>query len=252
MSAVPAISFDGVKKRFGRETAVADVSLDVPAGKSTVILGPSGCGKSTLLRLALGLIAPDGGRVLVDGEPPADWPAVRRRWGYVPSDGGLFPHLTAAANVAISKADVPGGRDARLAELCELTRLDGALLRKRPDALSAGQKQRVALMRALYHDPAVLLFDEPTAALDPVVRAGLRDDLVAIVAGAAKTVVLVTHDLDEAALFAGRVVLMRAGRVVQAGSPADLVERPAEPFVTEFVAAQRSHWPEATTSPKAP
>jgi osmoprotectant transport system ATP-binding protein len=235
----------GVRKRLGDREVLHPTDLDVPAGRTTVLLGPSGCGKSTLLRLMLGLLWPDDGHVFFAGRPlaPDDMLAVRRRMGYVVQDGGLFPHLTAAGNAALV-AHFLGWPDsrvtARLGELAALARLPPECLDRYPAQLSGGQRQRVGLMRALMLDPAVLLLDEPLGALDPMVRAELQTDLRQVFRALGKTVVLVTHDLAEAAFFADAVVLLRDGRIVQRGRLADLARAPAEPFVTQFVEAQRA------------
>jgi osmoprotectant transport system ATP-binding protein len=233
-----------VSKVYSGRPAVGPLSLAVPAGRTTVLIGPSGCGKSTLLRLLIGLVEPDAGAVTFDGTPvtPATARAVRLRVGYVIQDGGLFPHLTARGNVTLMARHL--GRDrvataARVAELADLTRFPVDGLDRYPHQLSGGQRQRVGLMRALMLDPDALLLDEPLGALDPLVRADLQAELRDIFRTLGKTVVLVTHDLGEAAYFADRVVLLRDGRVVQEGSPADLWHRPADPFVTRFVQAQR-------------
>jgi osmoprotectant transport system ATP-binding protein len=235
----------GVRKRLGGREVLHPTDLDVPAGRTTVLLGPSGCGKSTLLRLMLGLLWPDDGQAFFDGRPlaPDDVLAVRRRMGYVVQDGGLFPHLTAAGNAALV-ARFLGWTDSRVAgrlgELAALARLPPECLDRYPAQLSGGQRQRVGLMRALMLDPAVLLLDEPLGALDPMVRAELQTDLRQVFRALGKTVVLVTHDLAEAAFFADAVVLLRDGRIVQRGRLADLARAPAEPFVTQFVEAQRA------------
>jgi osmoprotectant transport system ATP-binding protein len=233
-----------VRKALGGRAVLAATDLLIPAGQTTVLLGPSGCGKSTLLRLILGLLWPDGGTVSIDGRPltPATVLGVRRRIGYVVQDGGLFPHLTAAGNAALVARHLGWPRDriaARLAELAALARLPAEFLTRYPAQLSGGQRQRVGLIRALMLDPAVLLLDEPLGALDPLVRADLQTDLRDVFRTLGKTVVLVTHDLAEAAYFADEVVLLRAGRIVQRGKPADLARAPAEPFVTQFIQAQR-------------
>jgi osmoprotectant transport system ATP-binding protein len=234
----------GVVKRFGAETALAGVDLAIPRSATTVLIGPSGCGKSTLLRLLNGLLAPDSGEVRFDGGPvtPANARALRRRMGYVIQEGGLFPHLTAADNAALMARHIgwdEGRVGARLAELTALVRLDGTALRRYPVELSGGQRQRVSLMRALMLDPDVLLLDEPLGALDPMIRYDLQTELRDIFRALGKTVVLVTHDLGEAAYFGDRVVLMDAGSIVQEGAARDLIERPATPFVERFITAQR-------------
>ena len=163
--------------------------------------------------------------------------------GYVIQDGGLFPHLTGRANVAIAAECL--GRDpasiaARVDELRQLVRLPGDALDRYPAQLSGGQRQRISLMRALMLDPALLLLDEPLAALDPMIRADLQEDLRDIFRALAKTVLLVTHDMGEALFFGDRIVLMREGSIVQEGTPEDLLHRPADPFVSRFIQAQRN------------
>jgi osmoprotectant transport system ATP-binding protein len=193
-----------------------------------------------------GLLRPDTGRVRFDGQPlPTDDEAllaVRRRVGYALQGGGLFPHLTGAENVTLMARHLrwPAARmQERLEALVELTRFPTDGLARYPVQLSGGQRQRVALMRALMLDPDVLLLDEPLGALDPLVRHELQADLRGIFARLRKTVVLVTHDLAEAAYLGEGIVLMREGRVVQQGTLTDLEARPADPFVTRFIQAQR-------------
>lgn len=234
----------GVGKSYTGRAALGPVTLELPTGRTTVLIGPSGCGKSTLLRLLIGLLQPDVGEVTFDGMPvtPETVRQVRRRTGYVIQDGGLFPHLTARSNVALMARHLGWDRariDARVHELAALTRLPADGLDRYPHQLSGGQRQRVGLIRALMLDPAALLLDEPLAALDPLVRADLQSDLRDIFRSLGKTVVLVTHDLGEATFFADRVVLLRDGQIVQEGAPGDLWHRPADPFVTRFIQAQR-------------
>jgi len=239
------IALENVSKAFAAKTVLAPTSLAPSQGRTTVLLGPSGCGKSTLLRLMVGLIAPDSGRVLFDGTEisPANVDAVRHRIGYVIQEGGLFPHLDGIGNVTLLAGYL--GRDrgwveGRVSALCALVRIPQELLQRYPHELSGGERQRVALMRALMLEPEVLLMDEPLAALDAITRRELQGELKELFAALAKTVVLVTHDLHEAAWFGDEIVLMRAGRIVQRGSLEDLLQRPAEPFVTQFVRAQRA------------
>ena len=234
----------GVAKWYAGRPALGPLTLAVPAGRTTALIGPSGCGKSTLLRLLIGLIEPDAGTVAFDGTvvTPATARAVRLRTGYVIQDGGLFPHLTARGNVTLLARHlgwVAARVAARVTELADLTRFPADGLDRYPQQLSGGQRQRVGLMRALMLDPDALLLDEPLGALDPLVRADLQTELRDIFRGLGKTVVLVTHDLGEAAHFADRVVLLKDGQLIQEGSPADLWHRPADPFVTRFVQAQR-------------
>jgi osmoprotectant transport system ATP-binding protein len=239
----PALELREAVKRFGGAPALGPVSLQVAPGERLALIGPSGAGKSTALRLLMGLLSPDHGAALFQGEPigPADW-ARRRRLGYVVQGGGLFPHLTAAGNVALVARHLrwePRRIAERLAELAALARISPDLLGRYPRELSGGQAQRVSLMRALMLEPEVLLLDEPMGALDPVTRTELRRDLRAAVLALGKTVVLVTHDLVEADELAERMALLRAGRVIQLGSLATLRSAPTDPYVTRFLGAQR-------------
>ncbi|MBF5043435.1 ATP-binding cassette domain-containing protein [Aggregicoccus sp. 17bor-14] len=240
---------EGVSKRFGATQALHPLSLRIPTGRTTVLLGPSGCGKSTLLKLMNGLLLPDSGRVLFDGEPLStqDVRAARRRMGYCLQGGGLFPHLSARDNVLLLPRHLGWDRargEERLHALCALTRFPEEGLARFPNGLSGGQRQRVSLMRALALDPMVLLLDEPLGALDPLVRAELQQDLRALFAELRKTVVLVTHDLAEAAVLGEHVVLLREGRLVQEGTLGELARAPADPFVTRFLEAQARPRPE--------
>lgn len=233
-----------VRKSYDGKIALEDISFTTLPGQTTALIGPSGCGKSTVLGLMTGLLKPDAGTITFEDEPitPARLPGIRRRVGYVIQDGGLFPHLTGSANVTLMARHIGWGAEkirARVDELSALTRLSPELLSRYPAQLSGGQRQRVSLMRALMLDADVLLLDEPLAALDPMVRAELQDDLAAIFRRLRKTVVIVTHDINEAAFFADKIILMRAGHIVQSGSAQDLLDWPAEPFVTHFVRAQQ-------------
>ena len=239
------IRFRAVAKRFGDgPPALVDINLEIAGGQTTVLIGPSGCGKSTLLRLIIGLLEPTGGEVEVAGRAVAraDVLELRRRVGYVIQDGGLFPHLTARENITLMARHFRAATaeiDARLAELCELTRFVKQNLDRYPVELSGGQRQRVSLMRALMLKPELLLLDEPLGALDPLVRARLQNELKEIFAQLAQTIVLVTHDMAEAAFLGDTLVLMNEGRVVQEGRLDDLRTRPASDFVSEFINAQR-------------
>ncbi len=231
-----------LSKRYGEAAALQPTNLEIARGKTTVLIGPSGCGKSTLLRLIIGLTTPDGGEILFNGDK-IDIDAFRRRTGYVIQEGGLFPHLTARGNVLLMSRHLGKPEQesaARLRDLCQLTRFPDALLGRYPLELSGGQRQRVSLMRALMLSPELLLFDEPLGALDPLVRAGLQRDLKEIFARLHQTVLLVTHDLAEAAYLGDNIVLMNEGRIVQQGSIVDLRENPANEFVSEFINAQRA------------
>ncbi len=239
----PVLLLSGAVKRFGPAAAVGPVDLAVERGRTLALIGPSGAGKSTLLRLMLGLAAPDAGEVRFLGAPldPRD-DAARRRFGYVVQGGGLFPHLTAEGNAALVARHLRWERGriaARLEALAALTRFPRDALARDPAELSGGQAQRVRLMRALFLDPELLLLDEPLGALDPITRSELQHDLRAVFAELRKTVVLVTHDLAEAAFFAHRLALLRDGRVVQEGTLEALARAPADPFVARFVRAHR-------------
>jgi osmoprotectant transport system ATP-binding protein len=239
------IELRGVGKRYGGAVAVQPTDLTIEPGRITALIGPSGCGKSTLLRLIVGLIEPSSGEVRFNGQPVAleGQQELRRRIGYVIQDGGLFPHLTAEQNVALMARHLQWSEEKirpRLEELCGLTRFPAAGLGRYPVELSGGQRQRVGLMRALMLSPDVLLLDEPLGALDPMVRADLQTDLKEIFRQLGQTVVLVTHDMGEAGYLADTIVLMRDGAMVQSGSLEDLRDRPAAPYVTEFLNAQRS------------
>ena len=233
-----------VSKRYAGTAALHSTNLLIERSKTTVLIGPSGCGKSTLLRLIIRLIEPDSGHIDFDGEPinADNIDNLRRRIGYVIQEGGLFPHLTARANVLLMARHVGKSQDemrTKLLELCQLTRFSEKLLPRYPVELSGGQRQRVSLMRALMLSPELLLLDEPLGALDPLVRASLQKDLKEIFAQLGQTVLFVTHDLAEAIYFGDEIVLLNEGRVVQKGSVTDLRERPADPFVSEFINAQR-------------
>jgi osmoprotectant transport system ATP-binding protein len=247
MVALPAaLALDRVTKAYGGREVIRETSLVVGAGERLALIGPSGSGKSTLLRMVLGLVLPDGGAVHVAGVEvtAATARAVRRRVGYVIQDGGLFPHLSARDNVTLvarlGRDLDPAALRARVAELAELVRLRDALLDRHPRELSGGERQRVGLMRALLLDPALLLLDEPLGALDPIVRAALQEDLRAAFEAFGKSVLVVTHDMAEAAYLAGTVAVMRDGAVLQRGTIAELTSAPAHPFVTELLGAQRS------------
>ncbi|MEE8627292.1 MULTISPECIES: ABC transporter ATP-binding protein [Methylobacterium] len=241
------IRFEGAAKTYPGQSrpALDDVDLTVEAGTTCVLIGPSGCGKSTALQMVNRLVTPSAGRVLVEGRDVAghDPISLRRRIGYVLQGVGLFPHRTVAQNVAT----VPGllGWDRRrIAErvdaMLDLVGLDpGEVRDRRPDALSGGQRQRVGVARALAADPPVLLMDEPFGAVDPVARARLQDEVRGILARLKKTVLMVTHDLDEAVRMGDTVALMREGRLVQVAPPETLLAAPADAFAERFMGADR-------------
>ncbi len=233
-----------VSKHYGDTAALALTNLRIPEGETLVLIGPSGCGKSTLLRLIAGLIQPDSGTITLEGMTltPDNILTARQRMGYVIQDGGLFPHLNIRDNVTVMACYLrreSAWIDARLAELAQLVRLPSDLMHRYPSELSGGQRQRVSLMRALMLDPEVLLLDEPLGALDPMIRYELQRELRGIFARLGKTVVMVTHDIAEAAFFGHTLVLMRDGHIIQTGTFKSLARTPAEAFVEQFINAQR-------------
>ncbi len=237
------LQFAGVSKTYGGKTVVAPFDLTVETGEVAVLLGPSGCGKTTILRMVAGLVEPSLGEITVENLTlgKQTLPEVRRRLGYVIQEGGLFPHLTATANVTIMARHEGWSKPQsakRRAELVTMTRFPADALDRFPNELWGGQRQRLSLMRALFLSPHVLLLDEPLGALDPMIRAGLQRDLKEVFARSGATVLLVTHELVEASWFADRVCVLESGRIVQQGSFADIVERPASEFVREFVNSQ--------------
>ena len=239
------LELSGVSKSFGETPALEPTDLTIEAGLTTVLIGPSGCGKSTLLRLMIYLIEPDSGSVRFENTEftPHDALTLRHRMGYVIQDGGLFPHLSARDNVALLARHLGWDEEQveqRLFELIDLTHFPLEGLDRFPVQLSGGQRQRVSLMRALMLDPHILLLDEPLGALDPIVRSELQHELREIFRAVDKTVVMVTHDIGEAGFFGDVIVLMREGAIVQSGTLRDLVDTPADPFVTRFINAQRT------------
>jgi iron(III) transport system ATP-binding protein len=236
MEATPMIRLDGLSKTFGLTQALQEASLEVGRGEWVALLGPSGCGKTTLLRCLAGFERPDGGGVEVGGRVVAGgghWVAPeRRRIGTVFQDLALFPHLDVAANVGfgLPRRERPA-RTAELLELVGLSGMDGRF----PDELSGGQRQRVALARALAPRPEVMLLDEPWNAIDPQMRAAMRDEVARILRATDVTALMVTHDREEAFTLADRIAVMRDGRVVQAGRAEELYFAPADRWAAEFV-----------------
>jgi osmoprotectant transport system ATP-binding protein len=237
----PAIEFQKVRKSFAARLVLDDFSLQVRAGETVALIGPSGCGKTTALKLVNRLLDPDAGRVLVEGRDVTseDPIALRRKLGYVIQEGGLFPHWDVRANVEVVPRMLGWDEDRRhrrSGEVLGMVNLSpeefGA---RRPRQLSGGQRQRVGVARALAADPPVLLMDEPFGALDPIARRALQKEFLDWKGRLKKAVLLVTHDMREAFLLADRIAVIDQGRVRQAGTRADLVERPADDFVREFV-----------------
>jgi len=234
------IQIENLTKQYGTTTVVDQVSMRVERNSITVIVGTSGSGKSTLLRMVNRLVEPTSGRVLIDGADTRSEPAhlLRRRIGYVIQGHGLFPHRTVAENIATVPRllgwDAPRIR-ARVEELLRVFQLDPAVYAGAfPHQLSGGQQQRVGVARALAAEAAVLLMDEPFGALDPIIRAKAQEDLLDIQRRFGTTIVLVTHDMDEAFRLGHQVAVMSSGRVLQYDRPAVLLTRPADPFVSRM------------------
>ena len=243
------VALEHVSKRFGppgTPAAVEDLSLVIPAGEICVLVGPSGCGKTTTMKMINRLIEPTGGRVTIDGEDVMALPAVelRRRIGYVIQQVGLFPHMTVAANVGVVPRLLhwPEARvRERSHELLELVGLDPATYAGRyPAALSGGERQRVGVARALAADPPVMLMDEPFGAVDPILRDRLQNEFLRLQAKVRKTIVFVTHDVDEAIKMADRIAILgRGGILAQYDTPDAILAAPASEFVEHFVGADR-------------
>lgn len=235
------IAVEDVAKSYDGRRVLGPLSFAIEAGARLAVVGPSGGGKSTLLRVVLGLVKPDEGRVVIAGEVMGDANklAVRRRIGYVVQDGGLFPHLTAERNVTLVARHL-GWDEARLRkrvdELAAMTGIDAAALSRWPVQLSGGQRQRIGVMRALFLDPAVVLMDEPLGALDPITRRKLQGELSTLFRSLKKTVMLVTHDVAEAAFLAEEAVVLRGGRIVQRGTIEEMARAPADDFVRDLLA----------------
>lgn len=243
---LPAITFEHVTKRFpsASDPAVDDVSLEVEQGSLVVLLGPSGCGKTTLLKMVNRLYEHDSGRILFEGQEIRSFKAtdLRRRIGYVIQSTGLFPHMTVARNISTVPELLHWDRAAiahRIDELLELVGLSPQEYRERyPQQLSGGQQQRVGLARALAADPSIMLMDEPFAAIDNITRRRLQDELLSIQSKVRKTILFVTHDVEEALRLADKIVVMERGRVVQYDTPLNILSAPASEFVASLVGSE--------------
>ena len=236
------IEFQNISKTYsGGSLAIDGVSLKIARGEFVVLIGASGSGKSTMLRMINRMESHDAGRILLDGSEIYSFKMrdLRLRMGYAIQSVGLFPHWTVARNIACVPQMLgwPAGKvEARVNLLLQLFDLDPAVYRSRfPHQLSGGQQQRVGVARALAADPDVLLMDEPFGALDPVIRASLQQEMKRVHASSGKTIVMVTHDVDEALMLATKIVLLDQGKVVQVGTPLDLLARPASPLVVDFI-----------------
>ncbi|MEV6115812.1 ABC transporter ATP-binding protein [Streptomyces sp. NPDC052109] len=240
------IQFDAVHKRFPNgTTAVHDLNMEMPEGGVTVLVGSSGCGKTTTLRMINRMVEPTSGTIRVGGRDVTQQDAaeLRRSIGYVIQQAGLFPHRTVLDNIATVPLLLGWNRRkarARAAELLETVGLAAEAGKRYPHQLSGGQQQRVGVARALAADPPVLLMDEPFGAVDPVVRTQLQDELLRLQAELSKTIVFVTHDIDEAVRLGDQIAVFRTGaHLVQCAAPADLLARPADDFVADFLGAER-------------
>jgi osmoprotectant transport system ATP-binding protein len=239
--AVPAVEFQEVRKAFGGRAVLEGLTLAVEAGETVALIGPSGCGKTTALKLVNRLLDADGGRVLVEGRDVAreDAIALRRKLGYVIQEGGVFPHWDVRSNVEVVPRMLGWDEERRARRCREVLAMVNLPAEefgpRRPRQLSGGQRQRVGVARALAADPPVLLMDEPFGALDPIARRALQREFLDWKRRLKKAVLLVTHDMREAFLLADRIAVMDRGRLRQIGTRADLVERPADDFVREFV-----------------
>jgi osmoprotectant transport system ATP-binding protein len=237
------IELDGLTKRYDARTVVDDVSLVIPSGSICVMVGTSGSGKSTVLRMINRLVEPTAGRVLIDGEDTSGVPGheLRRRIGYAIQGHGLFPHRTVAENIATVPGLLGWARartEARVEELLQLFQLPPAeFARKFPHQLSGGQQQRVGVARALAAGPNILLMDEPFGALDAIIRGRAQDDLLAIQRRFGTTIVLVTHDMEEAFRLGNRIAVLSEGRLLQYAEPAQIVLKPADRFVAQLTGA---------------
>ncbi|THD79464.1 MAG: ABC transporter ATP-binding protein [Phenylobacterium sp.] len=241
---VGAIELRGVEKRYGAQAALAGVSLAVAAGEFVALVGGSGSGKTTLLKTINGLIRPDGGEILVQGERVGDQPpyVLRRKIGYVFQEIGLFPHLSVAENIAITPK-LSGWDTARIAQrtetLLDLVALPPGVGTRAPAELSGGQRQRVGVARALAAEPKIMLMDEPFGALDPLTRDQLGSDYRQLHERLGLTTVMVTHDMAEAVLLADRIVVLAHGRIVADGKPAELLATTKDPEVRALLEAPK-------------
>jgi osmoprotectant transport system ATP-binding protein len=233
-----------ITKNYGKLKALDSVSLSLASGRTHVLLGSSGSGKSTILRAILGLIICDQGSIQINESSVSNMTARQRaeKIGYVPQDAGLFPHLSAQENITLVARSLSWSKNKiaeRLLQLSRILSLEENLLARFPSQLSGGQKQRVALLRSLFLDPQLILMDEPFGALDPLTRAEIQNEVKSLFSRLQKTVIFVTHDVNEAYFLADHLVLMHDGRIIQEGKLEDMINHPTQAFVTKFLQAQR-------------
>lgn len=240
------IELRNISKKYGESEAINCVDLSCDSASTTVLIGPSGSGKSTILRTIIGLVVPDSGEVIIEGETLTreNLLPLRRKMGYVIQEGGLFPHLSAKGNIALMARYLGWSEEKisnRVKKLCELTKFPQDALDRYPLEISGGQRQRVSLMRALMLDPDIVLLDEPLGSLDPLIRSELQSDLRDIFRKLGKTVVMVTHDIGEAGFLGDRIAVINEGKIVQTGDLRELIDNPTDSFIRKFVNAQRTH-----------
>lgn len=240
------IRLEGLTKMFGASTAVDHINMEIPEGEVCVLLGPSGCGKTTTMKMINRLIQPSSGKVFINGRDTAtqDDVTLRRSIGYVIQQIGLFPNKTIEDNICVVPDLLGWNRKtsrARAADLLSMVNLDpGIFLKRYPKELSGGQQQRVGVVRALAADPPVLLMDEPFGAIDPINREVIQDEFMKLQSALKKTVVFVSHDIDEAVKMASRIAIFRDGRLIQYAKPDDVLAHPADSFVADFVGQDRT------------
>lgn len=239
------IRLHNIAKDYADKKAIGSVDLTCESASTTVLIGPSGSGKSTILRTIIGLITPDSGQVMIDGETltTSNLQDQRRKMGYVIQEGGLFPHLSTMGNIALMARYLGWDErkiNSRTQELCGLTKFPEDALSRYPLQISGGQRQRVSLMRALMLDPEIILLDEPLGSLDPLIRSELQNDLKDIFKTLNKTVVMVTHDIGEAGFLGDKIVFVNEGEIVQTGEIQELLHSPKDPFITRFINAQKN------------
>ncbi len=241
----PAIEFCSVTKKYGQQTVVADLNLAIPQGKITVFVGPSGCGKTTSLRMINRMVEPSAGQIFVNGRANTDLPAyeLRRQMGYVLQQAGLLPHKTIVDNIAtvpLLQGESRRRARTRALELMETVGLEQSLAKRYPAQLSGGQAQRVGVARALASHPSIILMDEPFSAVDPLVRVDLQQEILRLQSQLNRSIIFVTHDMDEAIKLGDLIaVFARGGRVAQFASPEEILRQPADDFVAAFAGKDR-------------